>query len=231
MKPSIVAPVMRELGVEDAERSADFYRDVLGFEMRKNEAVCGPARIQFKSGGPARSVVFFETDDVDAMRREIAGRGGDPSGFEKVNRVKMRVFEVRDPDGHALWFGQSYHVPGEPRPRGLVRQALPRFPVKDVAAAVAHFRDVLGFKINYQQHDVGVMDRDEVTVLLIPRDAKYPGIGSSYFYVANADELYAELKAKGAKLDGEPVSHPWGLRDFGVTDPDGNELWFGQPFE
>jgi catechol 2,3-dioxygenase-like lactoylglutathione lyase family enzyme len=233
MKASIVAPVKRFLGVQDAERSAAFYRDVLGFEVRDSgtEAVRGPAAIEFDSSGPARSVVFFETSDVEAMRSEIAARGGNPGEFVKVNRVKMRVFEVRDPDGHALWFGQSYDVPVDPRPRGLIRKALPRFPVSDVAAAVAYYRDVLGFKINYQQQDLGVMDRDEVTVLLNPRDAKHLGIGSSYFYVANADALYAELKAKGAKIDGEPVSHPWGLRDFGVIDPDGNELWFGQPFE
>jgi len=30
---------------------------------------------------------------------------------------------------------------------------------------------------------------------------------------------------------GEPESHPWGLRDFVVLDPEGNELTFGQPFE
>lgn len=47
----------------------------------------------------------------------------------------------------------------------------------------------------------------------------------------DADALYAELRAKGANLQGEPVSHPWGLRDFGVTDLERNRITFGQPFE
>jgi uncharacterized glyoxalase superfamily protein PhnB len=90
---------------------------------------------------------------------------------------------------------------------------------------------VLGFRINYQQHDLGVMDRDDITVLLIARTERHTGIGSAYVYVANADTLYAELRAKGAKVQGEPVSHPWGLRDFRVLDLEGNWITFGQPFE
>ena len=37
--------------------------------------------------------------------------------------------------------------------------------------------------------------------------------------------------AKGANVRGEPVSHPWGLRDFRVIDLEGNEITFGQTFE
>jgi len=108
---------------------------------------------------------------------------------------------------------------------------LPELPVDDVAAAVAYYRDVLGFRINYQQDDLGVMDRDEITVLLIPRTERHTGIGSAYFYIENADALYAELRAKGANAQGEPVSHPWGLRDFEVLDLARNQLRFGQTFE
>jgi uncharacterized glyoxalase superfamily protein PhnB len=100
-----------------------------------------------------------------------------------------------------------------------------------VGAAVAYYRDVLGFRINYQQPDLGVMDRDNITVLLIARTERHTGIGSAYIYIENADALYAELRAKGASVQGEPVSHPWGLRDFGVVDLERNQIRFGQPFE
>jgi uncharacterized glyoxalase superfamily protein PhnB len=76
-----------------------------------------------------------------------------------------------------------------------------------------------------------VLDRDDVTVLLIARTEKHTGIGATYVYVRDADALHAELVAKGANLQGEPVSRPWGLRDFRVLDLEGNELTFGQPFE
>lgn len=246
LKPTIVAPVSRFIGVADATRSILFYRDVLGFEVRDQsgvtEAVCGPACIQLGSQDygpnvsegsrpPGSAVLFFETGDIDAMHAAIRARGGTPSELEKVNWIKMRMFEIRDPDGHTLWFGQSYDHPHSPAPSPMMLKALPELPFGDVGAAVAYYQDVLGFHINYQQHDLGVMDRDDITVLLIARTERQTGIGSAYIYVRDADTLYAELRAKGANLQGAPVSHPWGLRDFAVLDLEGNRIVFGQPFE
>jgi catechol 2,3-dioxygenase-like lactoylglutathione lyase family enzyme len=237
---------MRFLAVADPARSTLFYRDVLGFEVSDHagllEAVCGPARIQLSphdcassSGDAPRplkpAILFFETSDVDAMHAAIHARGGAPSEPEKVNLIKMQMFQVRDPDGHTLWFGQSYDKPDWVPAAPMMLKALPQLPVDDVAAAVTYYCDVLGFHINYQQGDLGVMDRDKITVLLIARTDRHTGIGSAYVYVENADALYAELQAKGAALQGEPVSHPWGLRDFLVLDPARNQIWFGQPFE
>jgi uncharacterized glyoxalase superfamily protein PhnB len=237
---------MRFIPVADAARSIVFYCEILGFEVRDQrgiiEAVLGPARIQFNAqdrvpgdDAGARSrrsvILFFETGDVEAMHAAIRARGGEPSEIEKVNWIKMRMFEIRDPDGHALWFGQSYDKPHSREPSPQLRKALPELPFRDVAAAVAHYRDVLGFRINYQQHDLGVMDRDDITILLIARNPSHTGIGSAYVYVEDADALYAELKAKGAIVKGEPVSYPWGLRDFKVVDLEGNRITFGQPFE
>jgi catechol 2,3-dioxygenase-like lactoylglutathione lyase family enzyme len=245
-RPAISCPVMRFIGVADADRSIAFYRDVLGFEVREQagafEATYGPARIRFgmQDYGPNDSeeprpngsaMLFFETDDVTAMHAAIRARGGNPSEMEKVNWIKMRVFALRDPDGHTLWFGQSYDRPHSPLRQPMMRKALPELPCDDVAAAVAYYRDVLGFRVNYQQHDLGVMDRDEITVLLIARTERHKGIGSFEVYVEDADALCGELRAKGANLQGEPVSHPWGLRDFSLLDLEGNRITFAQPFE
>ena len=38
----------------------------------------------------------------------------------------------------------------------------------------------------------------------------------------DAAALYADLLENGANLQGEPVSQPWGLREFRVIDPEGN---------
>jgi uncharacterized glyoxalase superfamily protein PhnB len=113
----------------------------------------------------------------------------------------------------------------------MLRQIMPGLPLDDMPAGVAYYRDVLGFKVNYQQHDLGVMDRDDVRLLLIARTPRHNGIGSAYVYVEEADALYEELCAKGAKVQGEPVSQVWGLREFRVSDLEGNEITFGQPFE
>lgn len=245
-RPAIVAPVMRIIGVADAAQSAAFYRDILGFEVCDREgvteAVSGPARIQFTREDyapnewehprpPGSAMLFFETDDVAAMHAAIRERGGHPSQIEKVNWIKMQMFAIRDPDGHTLWFGQSYHREHQPNPQRLLEKAIPNLPVRDVAAAAQYYKRVLGFKHNYQQEDLAVLDRDEVRLLLFARTPRHQGIGTAYFYVGDADALYAELRANGANPQGEPVSHPWGLRDFQVLDPDGNEIRFGQPFE
>lgn len=243
--PAILNPVLRCVGVGDVGRAAAFYRDVLGFEIREREstteAVRGPARILFGNDDydpyntkpiPAGSaMLFFETDDVAAARRQILDCGGKPGELSDANWIKMRMFEVRDPDGHVLWFAQSYAEAVNPGPPPMMEKALPEMPFDDVGAAVAHYRDVLGFHINYQQHDLGVMYRDGITVLLIQRTESHKGIGSFEVYIANADALYEELRSKGARMQGEPVSQPWGLRTFAVLDSEGNRITFAQPFE
>jgi len=50
-------------------------------------------------------------------------------------------------------------------------------------------------------------------------------------YIRDADTLHAELVAKGANVLDEPVSMPWGLRQFHVLDLEGNRITFGQTFE
>ncbi|PYP66947.1 MAG: hypothetical protein DMD26_06145 [Gemmatimonadetes bacterium] len=247
---TIVAPVMRYLGVEDAQRSVAFFRDVLGFDVRETvdergervlEATQGAARLQLGTHDAApddwsdrralgNAIVFFETNDVAAMHDAVRRRGGAPSDVEKVNWIKMSMFEIRDPDGHTLWFGQSYHRDSPTTPRPMMQKAEPQLPHDDVARGVAYYQDVLGFKINYQQHDLGVMDRDEITLLLVAR-TEQQGIAAAYIFVQNVDALYAELRGKGANVDGRPVSHPWGLRDFSIVDLERNRLTFGQPFE
>lgn len=108
---------------------------------------------------------------------------------------------------------------------------MPELPMDNVPEAVAWYRDKLGFSINYEQHDIGVMDRDKVRLLLIARTEKHTGIGSCYIYVHDADLLFAELSEKGVTILHEPINRPWGLREFPVIDPEGNRITFGQPFE
>jgi uncharacterized glyoxalase superfamily protein PhnB len=112
----------------------------------------------------------------------------------------------------------------------MLRKVMPELPFDDVPSAVQHYRDVLGFHVNHEQHAIGVMDRDESRLLLIARTERH-GIGSAYFYVRDADQLYAELLANGADVRGKPVSQPWGLREFAVLDLEGNRPTFGQTFE
>jgi predicted enzyme related to lactoylglutathione lyase len=246
MTPRIVYPVSRHLSVADVDTSIAFYRDVLGFEARRSpvvEMVSGPARIELTTAATAAdstgkerprgaAIVFLETDDVAGMRRDVVARGGAASELEKVNWIKMQVFQTQDPDGHTLWFAQSFQEPDQPKdPSRQLMQMLPGLPLSDVAAGVEYYQRVLGFHVNYVQSDLGVMDRDDVTILLIQRKPEHSGISFCEAYVRDADALHAELVGRGADVQGEPVSHPWGLRDFHVLDLERNRITFAQPFE
>ena len=238
LEPRITSPVSRSIAASNVERSVSFWQDVLGFQVRGSsedgltiDLVSGRARMRVVRRDPSRATVFLETDDVVAMHAAIRRRGGHPSDVEDVNWIKMRMFEIRDPDAHVIWFGQSYHRDSPRRPRAMMRAIMPELPLDDVPAGVEHYRDVLGFSVNYEQHDIGVMDRDEVRLLLTARTADHTGIGSAYFYVRDVDALYEELLTKGADVEGEPVSQPWGLREFSVRDLEQNRLTFAQTFE
>ena len=127
--------------------------------------ILGPARITLGTADPktpesSRSILFFETDDVAATYDILAARGAKPTVPEDVNWIKMRMIEVRDPDGHTLWFGNGFGGPDKPQPQRMLRKVMPELPFTNVPAAVTHYRDVLGFEVNYAQHDLGVMDRD-----------------------------------------------------------------------
>jgi uncharacterized glyoxalase superfamily protein PhnB len=230
--------------VTDIVRTVAFYRDVLGFEVHADalqsggppELTLGPARITLGRRAPSapsleRNILFFETDDIAATYDILVARGAKPTLPEDVNWIKMRMIEVRDPDGNILWFGRGFGGPNKPQQQRMLLKVMPELPCTNVPAAVTHYRDVLGFEINYSQHDLGVMDRDGMRVLLIARSREHTGIGSCSFYVTDADALHAELVARGANVQGPPVSQPWGLREFKVLDPEGNRLSFAQTFE
>jgi catechol 2,3-dioxygenase-like lactoylglutathione lyase family enzyme len=245
---AIVSPVSQFLGAADVDRTLAFYRDILGFDVARSETDpnalevrSGPARIHFgpheygpdgrEDPQPGSAVVFFETNNVEGLHAAVRTRGGSPSPLQRVNGIKMRVFEVRDPDGHVLWFGQSFAEPDQPPPPGLLEKMMPGLPLSDVQSGVDYYRNALGFTVNYEQDDLAVMDRDDVRLLLVARTEQHKGIGSAYAYVHDADELHAELRRRGARVQGDPVSQPWGLREFLVLDIEGNQITFGQPFE
>lgn len=99
-----------------------------------------------------------------------------------------------------------------PSPGPAIVAPLSRFlAVASIPESLAFYRDVLGFEVRSVREE--------------------NGIGSCYIYVNDADTLHAELSSRGANVLGEPVSHPWGLRDFSVFDLEGNQITFGQPFE
>jgi uncharacterized glyoxalase superfamily protein PhnB len=115
-----------------------------------------------------------------------------------------------------------------------LRDAATLFVVQDVLRSVEHYRDVLGFRVEFMYGDptfyAGV-ERDKVTIHLqaASETKRQPGHGAINVFVTGVDALYQEMKSKGARTTEEPADRRYGMRDFDINDLDGNQLSFGEP--
>jgi catechol 2,3-dioxygenase-like lactoylglutathione lyase family enzyme len=104
------------------------------------------------------------------------------------------------------------------------------FTVRDLAASVAHYCDALGFTVTFQYGEpafYACLCRDEVSLHLRSGTRWTPGNGAIAVFVKDVDALHEELIARGAKVLKPPQNYAYGMRDFNVADPDGNQLTFG----
>jgi catechol 2,3-dioxygenase-like lactoylglutathione lyase family enzyme len=106
------------------------------------------------------------------------------------------------------------------------------FVVADVAKSTEHYRDVLGFTVTFQYGTPTFfvcLCRDEVALHLLSATEtnRHAGNGGICVFVRDVDAVHAELAGRGAKVVKPPEDYGYGMRDFDVLDPDGNQLTFG----
>ncbi|MBX3502380.1 MAG: VOC family protein [Alphaproteobacteria bacterium] len=106
------------------------------------------------------------------------------------------------------------------------------FAVRDIAASRDYFRDVLGFTITFEWGTPPYyvcLCRDEVQLHLLSaaQTRRQPGQAGLCVFVRDVDAVYEELKARGADIPKPPETYPYGMRDFDVIDPDGNQITYG----
>jgi uncharacterized glyoxalase superfamily protein PhnB len=113
--------------------------------------------------------------------------------------------------------------------------------VRDVVASAEYYRDKLGFQFTRfwgEPPDFVILERDGMRLMLhrpaksvpiVPHWKVSSGMWNVYFWVSDADALFAEFNNRGAKIDYELGNKPYGIREFGVQDLDGYDLGFGQP--
>jgi predicted enzyme related to lactoylglutathione lyase len=111
--------------------------------------------------------------------------------------------------------------------------------VADLQRSVDYYRDRLGFTCvtHGDPPDFATADRDGQTILLalaedssrlVPHWKIVDMMWNVYIRVDDADAIYAEVQERGAEIDYEIYDAPHGFREFGVTDPDGHDIAFGQ---
>jgi hypothetical protein len=112
--------------------------------------------------------------------------------------------------------------------------------VRDVVASANHYRDILGFTYDrFWGHPPSfvILQRDGMRLMLsqahrgtaiVPHWTVNAGIWNVYFWTDGVDALFAEFRARGAKIDYELGNKPYDVREFGIQDLDGYDIGFGQ---
>jgi catechol 2,3-dioxygenase-like lactoylglutathione lyase family enzyme len=118
-------------------------------------------------------------------------------------------------------------------------------PQDDPDAALAFYRDILGFEVRLDVGynglrwiTVGPVDQPSTSIVLHP-PAVDPGItdderrtviemmakgtfGGLVLATPDLDSTFEQIQASGAEIVQEPIDQPYGVRDCAVRDPAGN---------
>jgi GNAT superfamily N-acetyltransferase/catechol 2,3-dioxygenase-like lactoylglutathione lyase family enzyme len=106
------------------------------------------------------------------------------------------------------------------------------FVVEDVGASLAFYRDVLEFAQTFAVGDPPIfagVHRDHLALYLQRADQtdRPPGGGVVSVRVDDARAVHARLELRGATALTVAEKRPYGLVDFTVRDPDGNQITVG----
>ncbi len=121
------------------------------------------------------------------------------------------------------------------RRTGHVVGIAPQFLVEDLAAAIAHYQEQLGFREEFRYEAFyGAVSRDGFAIHLkcAPKAAgerahkKQHEHLDAYVAVIGVEALYDELGSRGARIAKPLGKRPWGRTDFYVEDLDGYILCF-----
>jgi catechol 2,3-dioxygenase-like lactoylglutathione lyase family enzyme len=110
---------------------------------------------------------------------------------------------------------------------------MPGFGVSDMATALDFYTTKLGFHVAFKKGAVfAIVARDGIELSLgLDRSGAKPGTGACYLKVTGIDFFHDELIGKGVAMTHPLKTESYGMREFMVTDPDGNTLNFGEPVE
>ena len=111
--------------------------------------------------------------------------------------------------------------------------------VADLLRSVDYFSNGLGFECRVFEDppNFATAARDAAVILialsdqperLVPHWQIVDKMWDAYIRVDDVDTIYAEVQERGVGIDYTIYDSPHGFREFGVQDPDGHDIAFGQ---
>ena len=124
--------------------------------------------------------------------------------------------------------------------RPVIRGISPFFIVANLDAALAFYRDKLGFEVTFRGPDgdpfFGIVERDAAMIMLkvagvpsLPNCERHPNARwDAYVSVPDPDALAEEFASRAVTLSAPLKETDDGLRGFELRDVDGYVLFFGR---
>ena len=109
--------------------------------------------------------------------------------------------------------------------------------VKDLAVEAAYYKEKLGFDLDFTAPGWEFLSFGDFKVMLgecpDDLDARDTGCHSWYAHVIveNVDEIYLDMRRRGASILSEIRDQPWGIREYSVETPGGHRMVFGQSID
>ena len=111
---------------------------------------------------------------------------------------------------------------------GSARAAIPILPSTDQDRTAAFYTQA-GFR-ETERHDGYLLLHNSGVELHFTLEAS-PAPGQCFVHVADAVRLWKQLRERGTAGVGPIAEQDYGLREFVLTDPDGNRIRFGSPID
>jgi len=134
------------------------------------------------------------------------------------------------------WAARASFAPARPQREIAFTTVEPVIEVPDVAATVTYYTERLGFACEVMTGDppsIAIVARGEWSVpavrfCFVRSDAPIARSGRLYIIVSGAiDELHDHYRINGVTITQPLTTQPWGRREFGIADLNGQRLTFG----
>jgi len=153
--------------------------------------------------------------------------------FENVNlantafdNVNMSNVVIRD----AKVDGMT--INGHPLTKAGTASSSTVFHVRDLPTSLEFYSRVLGFDVNFRYGTPGSYAGLSWRGVHLHLSSAYPykdntGHGNLYIHCDEIDRLYQRFDAAGAGFYSRIENRAYGMRDFAIRDPDGNQIGYG----